>query len=344
MNLPIVVALAIAFDGARTKARLDLVLAGVAIALACLLKQPAGIAAIPIGLYLLRRDHGRQRNLGVAHSIGHAVLFSAGFFATLAIAALSSGEGILGGGTDGARSQAAVRCRRDDVCLERAWAVGVLRGVTLPLLLGAAWSSARMAASGLLAGAQRGVRGALDAARRVGPSRSRHGTVPRITTICSFCRRWRSRRPVLRHASRRPASGSSSCRGRRPPALARDDGARLPGRGRDRARGAQPAAEAAVYVRDHSAPEDRIFVWGQGDRQTDVSRRRSAGGVALHRHLSAHRPRLRDARHAGRSAARSNPEAWANLHAISAAHPPRFIIDTDWTPATRSIPSPGIRS
>ena len=53
MNLPIIWAWAIAFGRGSSRLRLELFAAGVLLGLAFLLKQPAAIAAVPVGIYLL---------------------------------------------------------------------------------------------------------------------------------------------------------------------------------------------------------------------------------------------------------------------------------------------------
>ncbi len=83
MNLPIVLALGLVFGGHARKARPELLVAGGLLGLAFLYKQPAAIAAVPMGLYLLLPAYRRSRGLGVGHSILHGALLTAGFCAVL---------------------------------------------------------------------------------------------------------------------------------------------------------------------------------------------------------------------------------------------------------------------
>ena len=96
MNLPIVLALGLVFGGHARKARLELLLAGALLGLAFLYKQPAAIAAVPMGLYLLLPAYRRSRGLSLGYSILHAALLTAGFSAVLgAFAWWLSEKGIL---------------------------------------------------------------------------------------------------------------------------------------------------------------------------------------------------------------------------------------------------------
>jgi 4-amino-4-deoxy-L-arabinose transferase-like glycosyltransferase len=88
MNLPIVLGTAIIIRKNAAPLRLDLVAAGVLLCAAFLLKQPAAIAAIPLGIYLLLPRYRLERNLKPAHSILHGALFTIGFFGSLGVVAL----------------------------------------------------------------------------------------------------------------------------------------------------------------------------------------------------------------------------------------------------------------
>ena len=85
MNLPAAAALAIAFHQTRSKLRPELVLAGALIGVASLLKQPAAIALLPLGLYVLRADYRAARGLRPRHSLAHATWILTGFIAALAV-------------------------------------------------------------------------------------------------------------------------------------------------------------------------------------------------------------------------------------------------------------------
>ena len=83
MNLPIVWAWAIAFRKSSLDWRPELVVAGALLGAAFLLKQPAAIAAVPLGVYLLLPSYRRSRGLTTINSIIHAATLTIGFFGTL---------------------------------------------------------------------------------------------------------------------------------------------------------------------------------------------------------------------------------------------------------------------
>lgn len=96
MNLPIVCAWAIAFARSASRARPELFAAGVLSCVAFLLKQPAAIAAVPLGSYLLMPSYRRARRLTSRDSILQFAIFAAGFCVTLAATVLFlQREGIL---------------------------------------------------------------------------------------------------------------------------------------------------------------------------------------------------------------------------------------------------------
>ena len=63
MNLPIVWAWAIAFGRSSSRLRPELFAAGALLGMAFLLKQPAAIAAVPLGIYLLLPSYRASRGL-----------------------------------------------------------------------------------------------------------------------------------------------------------------------------------------------------------------------------------------------------------------------------------------
>lgn len=83
MNLPIVIALGLLFGGHARKLRPELLVAGALLGLAFLYKQPAAIAAVPMGLYLLLPAYRSSRGLSFGYSILHGALLTTGFAAVL---------------------------------------------------------------------------------------------------------------------------------------------------------------------------------------------------------------------------------------------------------------------
>src|SRR5258706_2033021 len=96
MNLPIIWAWAIALRRSSSPLRPELFLAGALLGVAFLLKQPAAIAAVPLGIYLLLPSYRASRKLLPTASVTQATMLTTGFFGTLAlVASVLHGQGIL---------------------------------------------------------------------------------------------------------------------------------------------------------------------------------------------------------------------------------------------------------
>src|SRR5437763_5059202 len=85
MNLPIIWAWAIALRRSSSPLRPELFPAGALLGAAFLLKQPAAIAAVPVGVYLLLPSYRASRSLTRTNSIIQAALLTAGFLAALGL-------------------------------------------------------------------------------------------------------------------------------------------------------------------------------------------------------------------------------------------------------------------
>ena len=85
MNLPIVWACAIVLRRSSSRLRPELFLAGVLLCAGFLLKQPAAIAAVPLGIYLLLPSYRAGSSLTRTDSIIQAAMLTAGFFAALGL-------------------------------------------------------------------------------------------------------------------------------------------------------------------------------------------------------------------------------------------------------------------
>ena len=85
MNLPIIWAWAIVFRRSSSRLRPELFLGGALLGAAFLLKQPAAIAAVPLGIYLLLPSYRANRSLTRTNSIIQAATLTAGFFAVLGL-------------------------------------------------------------------------------------------------------------------------------------------------------------------------------------------------------------------------------------------------------------------
>ena len=97
MNLPIVWSWAVAFKRTSSRLRPELLASGLLLCAGFLLKQPAAIAAVPLGIYLLLPSYRASRRLRPSASILQAAMLCAGFFGSLAIAIVVLWkQGILG--------------------------------------------------------------------------------------------------------------------------------------------------------------------------------------------------------------------------------------------------------
>src|SRR5438874_9642118 len=88
MNLPIIWAWAIALGRSSSRLRPELFAAGALLGAAFLLKQPAAIAAVPLGIYLLLPSYRASRSLTRTNSITQAAMLTTGFFAALGVVAI----------------------------------------------------------------------------------------------------------------------------------------------------------------------------------------------------------------------------------------------------------------
>src|SRR5204863_4898881 len=88
MNLPIIWAWTIAFRRSSSPVPPELFPAGALLGAAFLLKQPAAIAAVPLGIYLLLPSYRASRNLTPMDSIMQATMLTRGFFVVLGSVAI----------------------------------------------------------------------------------------------------------------------------------------------------------------------------------------------------------------------------------------------------------------
>src|SRR5205814_1160077 len=322
MNLPIIWAWAIAFRRSSSRMRPELFPTGALLCAAFLLKQPAAIAAVPLGIYLLLPSYRASRSLTRTNSIIQAAMLTAGFSAALGLVTIVLWkQGIL--------QDAFYWTIADHDVPHVFWHKGIVNtltflGACLPLVIGAIlacrdkdeiWAgktAERTALLGLLAvsaiGAAAGARFyphyyvqlipplALLAApyyarfwsRMIRPSNwfLRTGVTYAwlaLTIIVFSIKHWAGLEP------------------RRVP------------------------SESGRYLFTHSSPADRIFVWGQTPEIYLDAHRRPAC-----RHITTFPltgyvfggpiPGL-DTR------SRIFPDAWTNLEQDFARHPPTYIVD-----------------
>ena len=334
MNLPLVWAWAIAFGQGASRKRPELLAAGALLCAGFLLKQPAAIAAIPLGIYLLLPSYRASRGVTKTESVVHAAMLTAGFFAALGLVALLlHRQGIL--------RDAFYWTITNHSDPHVFWNAGVLYtlgfiGACLPLVMGAATAfrdkhglwvnkiAERTALLGLLAASALGTA----AGARFYPHYYIQ-LVPPLALLAGpyFARLWHRRdmlphvRDVRKHVPSawflRPAFTWSW--------LAITVIAFSISHWKFLAWHREPS-ETARYLAEHSAPNDRIFIWGRSAAEVYLhARRRPACRYVLTFPLTGFvfggdlpGVNTRD---------RIVPGAWGNLEEDFRKHPPVYIAD-----------------
>jgi 4-amino-4-deoxy-L-arabinose transferase-like glycosyltransferase len=323
MNLPLVWAWAIAFGRGDSRMRLDLLAAGALLCAGFLLKQPAAIAAVPLGIYLLLPSYRASRGITKTESVVHAAMLTAGFFATLGLVAIMlEREGIL--------REAFYWTFTNHSIPHVFWDAGVLYtlafiGACLPLVIGAAmafrdndglWTNKgaeRLALLGLLVAS---VLGAAAGARFYPHYYIQ--LVPPLALLAAphYAWLWRERTQP-RYWFFRPAVTSAW--------LAITVVAFSISHWRFLAWHREPS-ETARFLSEHSAPEDKVFIWGRSAAEVYLhARRRPACRYILTFPLTGfvfggELPGV-DTRN------RIVPGAWDKLEEDFRKHPPVLIVD-----------------
>jgi len=333
MNLPIIWAWAIALRRSSSRLRLELFPAGALLGAAFLLKQPAAIAAVPLGIYLLLPSYRASRSLTRTNSIIQAAMLTAGFVAAVGLVTIVLWkQGIL--------REAFYWTIADHDVPHVFWHKGIVNtltflGACLPLVIGAImacrdkseiWAgrtAERTALFGLLAASAIGAA----AGARFYPHYYVQ-LIPALALLAApyYARLW-SRTMQPPHWLLRPAVTYAwlaltvivfSIRhwtGLAP--------RRVP-------------SEAGRYLSTHSNPNDRIFVWGQTSEIYLDARRRPASRYITTFPLTGYVfggpiPGF-DTR------GRILPGAWTNLEQDFARHPPTYIVDVQADPKTAQHP------
>jgi 4-amino-4-deoxy-L-arabinose transferase-like glycosyltransferase len=322
MNLPIILAWAIAFRQSSSRLRPELFAAGAFLAAAFLLKQPAGVAAVPLGIYLLLPSYRASRRLTRTNSVVQATILTGGFFAALGLVTIVLWkQGIL-------REAVYWTIAGHDVP-HVFWQKGILitlafLGACLPLVIGAImacrdqskiWAertAERTALFGLLAASAIGAA----AGARFYP----HYYVQLIPALALLAAPWYARlwsqtmqpphwllRPKVTYAWLALTVVAFSI----------EHGTALASR--------RVPSEAGRYLFTHSSPDDRIFVWGQSSEIYLDAHRRPASRYITTFPLTGNifggpLPDV-DTRN------RIVPGSWENLQEDFAKHPPAYIID-----------------
>jgi hypothetical protein len=333
MNLPIIWAWAIAFRRGSSRLRPELFAAGAFLSAAFLLKQPAAIAAVPLGIYLLLPSYRVSRGLTPKNSIIQATMLTAGFFAALGLVIIVLWkQGIL--------YDAFYWTIADHDVPHVFWQKGIVitlsfLGACLPLVIGAImacrdkneiWAgktAERTALLGLLAASAIGAA----AGARFYPHYYVQLIPPLALLAAPYYARLWSRmirqsnwflQPGVTYAwlaltiivfSIRHWAGLAP---RRVP------------------------SEAGRYLSTHSSPDDRIFVWGQTPEIYLDAHRRPASRYITTFPLTGYVfggpiPGF-DTR------SRILPGAWTNLEQDFARHPPTYIVDVQPDPKSAQYP------
>ena len=323
MNLPLVWAWAIAFGRGESRMRLDLLAAGALLCAGFLLKQPAAIAALPLGIYLLLPSYRASRGVTRTESVVHAAMLTAGFFVALALVAIMlERQGIL--------REAFYWTFTNHAIPHVFWDAGFLYtlafiGACLPLVIGAAMAfrdidglwvnkrAERIALLGLLVASAVGAA----AGARFYPHYYIQ-LVPPLALLAApyFARLW-SGKAKPRYWFLRPAVTFAW--------LAITVAAFSISHWQFLSWHREPS-ETARYLSEHSAPESRVFIWGRSAAEVYLhARRRPACRYVLTFPLTGfvfggELPGL-DTRN------RIVPGAWNDLEEDFRKHPPVLIAD-----------------
>jgi 4-amino-4-deoxy-L-arabinose transferase-like glycosyltransferase len=321
MNLPIVWGWAIAFRPSSSRARPELVFSGALLCAGFLLKQPAAIAAVPLGIYLLLPDYRKSRALSGMQSVAQAALLTLGFFGTLGAGAFVLWQqGILRDAFDGTFT--------DNSIPHVFYAKGISHTLTftaacLPLVIGtimacrdrSLWDkkeAERTALTGLLAASAAGTA----AVGRFYVHYYIQLIPPLVMLAAPFYAQlwlgkiqppyWLLRPPIICAWLAVTVIAFSYVHCLELAAL-------------------RKPSEAGQYLSEHSAPNDRIFVWGQAAKIYLEARRRPASRYIEAASLTGHvfggvLPGVDTRKWIV-------PGAWAKLEEDFAKHPPAYIVD-----------------
>jgi 4-amino-4-deoxy-L-arabinose transferase-like glycosyltransferase len=333
MNLPIIWAWAIAFRRGAARARPELFAAGALLGAAFLLKQPAAIAAVPLGIYLLLPSYRASRSLTPTNSIIHATTLTLGFFAALGCATIVLWKQRI------LREAFYWTIAANDIP-HVFWQTGMVNTLTflaacLPLVIGAMmpcrhndeiWAertAERTALLGLLAasaiGAAAGARFYLHYYVQL---------IPPLALLAApyYTRLW-SRTIQPAHWLLQPKVTYAWLT----LTVVVFSIVHWVGLAFQRA-----PTEAGRYLFTHSAPGERIFVWGLRKEIYLDSHRRPACRYITTFPLTGHVFGGRIPGFDTRS--RILPGAWANLEQDFAKHPPTYVIDVESDPDTAENP------
>ena len=326
MNLPVVWAWAIALGPSWSRRRVELAAAGALSGVAFLLKQPAAIAAVPLVVYVWLPEYRVARQLSWRDSLKQTAWFAAGGAVVLAATiAFLADRGIL--------ADAVYWTIGDHDVPHIFWMRALLftsafAAACLPLLVGS-WAALRGSELWQGRGAEKTALSALLVVSAIGAAASGR----------FYPHYYIQMLPALALLAGAAHAGLTSARLSWPPvqramplmyvwvtasllAFATSHWVSL---GSRRAIGAP-----GRYVREHSRPDDRIFVWGQAPQvYLDAGRRPASRYIAtfpLTGYIFGGPLPGVDTRN------RILVGSWQTLEHDFGVHPPAFIVDTEVRP------------
>jgi hypothetical protein len=328
MNLPIAFAYALAFAPAQRPARLGLHWAGMLIALAALLKQPAAIALVPLLVYVLLPSYRAARGFSLWHSLLHALWLGLGFAVTIAVSALVLARlGILREAVFWSITHHDVpHGPLDPVFWERGGKGALAFGLACaPLCFGAFMTCRRN--SGILAvrAAERGALLWLVVCSALGTAASGrfypHYFIQLLLPLALLAGAWIAQ---LYAAGRRspPFAWTAVWLGLSAVTFLVSHSLSY-----WQTRGVGPVA---LYIREHARPEDRMFVWGQAPELYLEARCRPASRYVATFPLTGYvfaSPIGQDP--SIDTSDRVVPGTWETLARELTVRPPAFIVDAD---------------
>jgi len=333
MNLPIIWAWAIAFRRSSSRLRPELFPAGALLGAAFLLKQPAAIAAVPVGVYLLLPSYRASRGLTRTNAIIQATMLTGGFFAALGLVTIVLWQ-------QGILRDAFYWTIADHDVPHVFWQKGILitlafLGACLPLAIGAIMASRDQSKIWTERTAERTALFGLLAASAIGAAAGARfyphyyvQLIPPLALLAAphYARLW-SRTTQPPHWLLRPAV-TYAWLALTVIAFSIEDWSGLAPQ--------RVPSEAGGYLFTHSKPADRIFVWGQSSEiYLDAERRPACRYITTFpltgKVFGGSIPGF-DTR------SRILPGAWRNLERDFARHPPTYIVDVQADPKTAEYP------
>jgi len=321
MNLPLIWAWAIAFGQSRSRVRPELLAAGALLGAGFLLKQPAAIAAVPIGIYLLLSSYRASRGLNLTDSIVHTILLSVGFFGALGLAAFILWK-------QGSLAEAFYWIFTNNSIPHIFWAKGVLftlafAGACLPLVFGAAM--AYRVGDGIWAGkrAERTTLLGLVVVSAVGAAAGGRfyphyyiQVIPPLALLAAgyYARLWSGQMRPVHWWPRRAFTYVWLSLTVVAFSIAHWHGLI----------GNREPSETGRYLLEHSNPSDRIFVWGQAPKIYLDAHRRPASRFVVTFPLTGY---IFGGLSGVDTHDRIVPAAWTKLEQDFNKHPPAYIVD-----------------